>query len=468
MKLGLERFAPFILVAAAALYLKTLNFDFVYDDQWIVVQNPALEKVMPLTRFFTDPNTAALPSSGIPQDVYRPFPTLSFAINKAVSGLKPGAFRLVSLLFHLANGFLLWALLRKWTPPLAALAGALFFLLHPVQVESVVWVAQRSILMCGFGVLAGLYFWERSTKKLAWQWVAGVGYAFALLSKETALGFPLLLAFLPRHDNFRKKIFERRSIFVLLLAMAAGYLILRSAVLGRFHQGIQRETMLVTSLMEGLCALSLYIRNILWPVELNVSYQWLETVHWGVHEVWAGLLGFVGILALCFLFLKKNKTAFFGICVFLVFWFPHSGITPLVTYAADRFLYLPMAGVAICVSVFLSRLRPAPQAIWAAVLVGALSILSAKRSADWRDEKALWVSSLRENPQNPFAHACYAQALLREGEMVRAERHLEAALENRPTIPVARSVLKGLVHINKNQGDRKAELYWQDKLNRIP
>src|SRR5208283_5875598 len=129
---------------------------FVYDDQWYIVQNPALRSLN-IGSYFMNPKTVAAPGSGLDQDVYRPMGTLIFALAFHMWHLKAWPYHLANLLFHLFNTWLLWRilvrLLRNWT---GALVGAFVFFWHPAQVQSVAWISQLTALIGAAGFLTAL------------------------------------------------------------------------------------------------------------------------------------------------------------------------------------------------------------------------------------------------------------------------------------------------------------------------
>ncbi len=448
---------PLVLMGVPfLLFVPSLSYPFLYDDNWTLIRNSSLEKIFPIMRFFLDGNTAALPASGIPKDVYRPLATLSFAINRAVSGLNPISFRSINIGLHIFNGFLLWFFLKRWVSPLAALGGALVFLLHPVQVESVVWITQRSNLICALGVLLALNLWATSPSPLHLG-MCGLAFIIGLLGKETGAMF-LFVAII--YSWLKGKPWKKESlVFSLILVF---YFLLRSRALGHFQQEIIREANLKNQFYEALSALWHYGQTLVWPTTLNVSYRWPSS------ENFPALPFFVdgSFFVLGGIFIGKNWTqkplACLGILTFFIFLIPHSGIVPLVTYAADRFLYLPLVGVAMVVASFIQTSRQPKHFFIFLVLLFGLSFI---RVQDWRSEETLWRASLREDPQNAFAHACLAQELSRKQEYGEAKKEYLLSLGNRPSVQLARLVMTALVRLYEESGDDAAARQWREKLN---
>ncbi len=447
----------------AAIYGPSLFFDFVYDDIWTILQNPALNQVTPIKRFFLDPATSASSQTRIGKDVYRPLASLSFALNKKWGGLNPAGFRLVNIFIHWLAGLFLWLILARFFPFLPAFIGTLVFLFHPIQTESVVWITQRSILLSGLGVLASLWFWERSgdseKSSLKWRWLAVAAFGMALLGKEAALPLPLIFLIMMFHRK------EKLSWpLVASFVVATGYFIFRRMVMGRWGQDQQIQIPLLRSLEEGFCALPVYIRNIFSPSSLNVSYPWQEL---GNCLSLPFLLGIFILLILVVdgvMVWKKDSRTALGIFIFVSFWLPYSGILPLITFAADRFMYLSFIGLAFLMARLAQRMSKPLVLLLVPFL---LSIITVSRVRDWKDEVQLWRASVRANPRNSFAHACLAQSYLQRGDLESAERHFERALGNRPGLAVAAVSMRALIRINQKQGDVKNAAIWQRNYNQF-
>src|SRR5262245_29341476 len=138
MKRFLALAAATCLGAVFLIFGRSMSYQFVYDDQWTIVENPALATNTPWSAFFKDPNTFALPSSGLPMDCYRPLTAASFRVDRLMWGLNPLPYRIENMLLHGLAGFLFCIILTACfsLSPMVALLGALLFIAHPVQVET--------------------------------------------------------------------------------------------------------------------------------------------------------------------------------------------------------------------------------------------------------------------------------------------------------------------------------------------
>src|SRR5580765_6642394 len=200
-------------LAGFAVFAPTLGYEFVWDDRATVVHNRAIRSLANAPSFFT-----GHAFSGASEDLrdirvieyYRPVWVLSLAVNHAVWGVRPLGYHLSNVLLHaLASGLTAWLVFELTGGAAAAALAGLLFAVHPVHAEAVAWVSARNeLLLCVFVLLAFLSYlrMRQGTARGATgagaapgpAWRAGAAcvafFAIALLSKETAVLFPALVA----------------------------------------------------------------------------------------------------------------------------------------------------------------------------------------------------------------------------------------------------------------------------------
>jgi hypothetical protein len=188
---------PYLLVALAAIlpHLQTLGFEFVFDDDFLVVQNAFLHEPWSALRAFAAHFWVGTPFGAL---YYRPIVTATLVLNGKLLGWGPLGFHLVNVLLHAANSVLVcWLLRRLGSGQLMAMFGGAFFALHPVAawpVGSI--VARVDLLPALFVLLAWICFTggERAARSevppgTLRAFAVGGLFLLALLSKESALAF---------------------------------------------------------------------------------------------------------------------------------------------------------------------------------------------------------------------------------------------------------------------------------------
>jgi hypothetical protein len=184
---------PRLVPLLAALYLPFIGGGFLTDD-FAHVEH--LARIDSVTRLVDSPDTFGF---------YRPVPQASIALDLAVHGQQPARFRAINVLLHAAVIALAFVLARlvlgsQVAAGFAALAFALTPKAHPI---AVLWISARAELLMSLFALASIAAWIVWTRGGRWLWLAaaGLAYALALTSKETAALLPLLLLITPRAER---------------------------------------------------------------------------------------------------------------------------------------------------------------------------------------------------------------------------------------------------------------------------
>jgi hypothetical protein len=245
--------------------------------------------------------------------------------------------------------------------------AALIFAVHPLQGETVNYIwARGTLLMTVFCMLA-LRDWigERRWRPVMW-------FALALLAKEEAAAFPVLLLLLRRD--------WKPLLAMLALSTAAGAHVLWVASTTPGSQAGAQASYSVAEYFwtQGLVVLR-YLSSIVWPVELTPDPPIAPGVYW-----WAWLL----IAVVCGFVYKRSMWFVAGIVLLL----PSSSIFPASELSADRRMYLPMIAFSAGIGLLLERWKPAPF-VFAIVLIP----LSIARARVWESDETLWADALRKN-----------------------------------------------------------------------
>ena len=436
--------AAVVGLLAALLYLPALSNDFVnWDDDRLVVDNPAVTRGDGLGRIWS---TVELPAS-FPN---YPLTFTTYWLEHRLWGLNPRGYHAVNVLLHGVNAALVVLLLYAlgcgaWV---ATLAGALFAV-HPMQVESVAWVAERKNVLSTAAFLAALlaYLRHRVSGRPAWYAAALVLFAAALLAKTATvvLPFTLLLS-----DRWRDGGWTRAS---LLRALPFFAFSLAAGVMTLLVESPTVSTPLALRPLLAASVLSFYAGKLLVPVALQPVYpRWelsLSELRW-----WAPLLG-LGAAAFLVWRWQPPWRVRWGLGHFVCALLPVLGLVPFgyseYSFVADRHVYLASIGAALLAALALDALRPrAAVALGAAVLVAGLALLTARQIGVWRNSVVLWSTALAYQPDLWVAQNNLALALIERGRLDEAAGLLEDALAARPRYAEAHA---NLALVRYRQGD---------------
>jgi len=454
-------------VTAMAVFGSSLGHDFLvnWDDPGYVTKNEAI-------RSFSPANLKAAFGSFYVGN-YAPLQIVSYMVDHAIWGMKPAGFIFANIFYHLLSGVLFYALLRRFSFSAAgALFASLLFLVHPVQVESVVWISQRkNVLAMVFYLLSVHCYlnWARRGEGGGVAYISSLAaFAAALLVKSVAVILPLTLLL---HDHCFPR--ERRpgksfadKIPYLLAALAIGYLALLSQSAeydggGRtgYHGGSPWATILTM-----LPVYLTYIRMIFWPAGLSVVYA--PPVRTTVDlEVVGAALVLLLLAAGAFRLYRKNRALFFWAAAIPVGFLPVSQIVPLVTLMNDRYLYFPMIGVAACGGYLLDRLlleSPAGRrrmvTAACAVLVALCGFASLQRARVWQNSLRLWEDGTVRQPASAVAWFMLGEVRAKGGDVaaaIAAEERARALCRGVECRLVLRKL--GELYLQANMADKAGE-----------
>lgn len=408
-----------------------------WDDKDYIVENKVIQH---LDADFFHKSFAF--HTGFVMGNYHPITMLSYALEYKFSKLKPETFHRTNLILHLLNGLLVflfvWLLCKR---ELVALISGALFLLHPMHVESVAWIAERKDLLYCFFELASLsaYILFVRSGKNKYYIFCFVFFLMALLSKAMAVAMvgilPLLDFYFNRNLKSRKVILEKipfllTGIFFGLVAVAAQKEF--ESIASDLH------TMSDRILFAGYSFIT-YIWKSIFPINLNCFYDYPlpGTYSWYFLYV---LLSAI-LLTAVFFTLKKTKIIFFG---FFFFTFSVALVLQLLPVGgailAERYSYIPYIGIFYMIGegiYFLLNRKSAkafstnPVLVYIpfAICVIALSYISHERCKVWKDTISIWDDVLNANPNVVKAYAGRGQGYNDRQQYTEAIKDFNKALE---------------------------------------
>jgi protein O-mannosyl-transferase len=417
------------LLFAFEVYGPALNGEFLFDDEYLPFLMPDVQQA-PLRAWM-----------GV-----RPFLMISYWFNFQQSGLEPWPYHAVSVVLHALNATLAWLIVRRMLllagqsgslrEILAAFAGALF-LLHPVQTESVAYVASRSEAMSVFFFLAAYAVFVYSGREtISWARTAAVlvlfGIACTVKEHTTVLPALLLLTdfffttpFSLRGIRSRLKLYA--PIFVLGAIGAAGvaYVLSRAETAGFKMQEFTWYQYLFTQFR----VIPTYLRLYVLPVNLNGDYDFPVSHTPLEHGAMIWLFVLLGISVFAWMYRREFPLAAFGWFGFLILLAPTSSVVPIRDVIVERRLYLPFICLLLITVDLIRRVRvqPALLASALAVVLAAAGFAAYERSKVWSSALAFWTDTAAKSPNNSRAVFQLAYAQWKNGQCTEAVANYEKA-----------------------------------------
>jgi tetratricopeptide (TPR) repeat protein len=451
-----------VMLVTAAVYAQVAFFEFVeYDDPVYVVDNAQVRRGLSWEGLRWAVATGRASN-------WHPVTWLSHMVDVELFELEPGYHHLASLGWHLVNVLLLYLVLRSATgDAVPSLAVAALFALHPINVESVAWVAERKNLVSTTFALAALGAWVR--------WVRGggvlayvascVALAAGLAAKPMLVTLPFVLLLLDWWPLARPPrlalVLEKLPLVALAAASAAvTYLVQRAGG----AVGALDVLPLGARAANAIVAYAAYLRKLVWPVDLALLYQHPWSPGGVPPEP-------IAVAALFLLLTARTAAAFAGRRRGwpLVGWSWFVGtLVPVIGLVqvgeqgmADRYAYWPAIGLYLIFAFGwrdLARSWPRarlPLAVSPALVVTVLAAATWNQAGHWKHSIALFRRGLEISPASPSLHHNLAVSLEKRGRFVEAEEHYRRALAVRPWNALARF---GLANALVANGDPEAAI----------
>ena len=428
-----------LALATIALYNPVTRSPFLnLDDVVYVTDNPQVHAGLTW-------NTVVWAFHSSEAANWHPVTWLSHALDCQLFGLNPAGPHTVNVLLHAVNVVLLFLILESATGLVwRSLAVAALFALHPINVESVAWIAERKNVLSMFFFLAALaaYGWYARRPGVRRYAVVTAAYALGLMTKPQVITFPFALLLLDYWPLCRLS----RTSFGKLIGEKAPWLVLSaaSAVITMKVQTDATQLKLAPWIHLGNAAISYvkYLEKAFWPVNLAPVYPHPELA---ISLSAAALSGLVIVALTTLAVIFRERRAFFvGWFWFLGTLVPMIGLVQVGVQArADRYAYIPLLGIFVIVCwgaaelINTWRIPAVVPAVGAAAILLTLGFALHRQVSFWSDNVRLWTHTLAITEGNYLAEDSLATALIAQGRMEEAVPHLQRARFLRPDDPMA-------------------------------
>jgi len=461
-----------LVVATLTLYYPVHRFPFInYDDRDYVYENAQVKSGLSWTTVewaFTSTHAAN----------WHPLTWLSHALDCQLFGVRAGPAHDVNVLFQALNAVLLfWVLLRATGFAGRSFMVAALFALHPINVQSVAWVAERkNLLSMMFFLLAlGAYRWYAGRPQVKRYAVVALLFVLGLMSKPQIITLPFVLLlwdywplerFALRHPlfAFRRKnasatpdeiksarnqqrssddertakgavrflwlVLEKLPLLAIAAASAAITLLVQHPARMRFSR--------LARVGNGILAYGLYLKKALWPTHLAVLY-----LHPGESQNWWKVSA-VGLILLAITVLvivaRRHRYLPVGWLWFLGTLVPTLGIVQVgIQSMADRYAYVSFVGLFIIIcwgAADLGQHLHLPTALLPSISVAVLlvfAVMARREISYWQSDEVLWTHTLQVTTGNWMAESQLGTALAIEGRIEEALPHFYKTLAIAPS-----------------------------------
>jgi len=411
------------------VYGPALNGAFVLDDRYLP---------------FMDPGIAQASIKGWILGL-RPLLSFSYWLNYQSSGTASYAYHLTNVFLHFLGSIVVGLVAAKLLTlagttgrersVLSVIAGGLF-LLHPMQTESVAYVASRSEVLSVLLYFSGfaVFLYRRTESITILRSLAIVGlFAAAISTKEHTL---TLAALLLMADYFwglggiRK---NWRLYGILAIAGAWGVFVVGRVLKYASTAGFNVPGLTPATYFFTQCRVVwTYVRLFFLPAGQNVDPDVAVSASLLDHGAIVGLLGLVALVVAAWIYRKRWPLAAFGVFMFVLLLAPTSSFIPISDVQAERRLYLPFLGLVLICLEFLRRLKSSQIVGTGIAILAICSVLTYQRSQVWASPIDLWKDAATKSPKKWRPRFQLAYAYYDAGDFARASDAYEAASHLEP------------------------------------
>ena len=453
-----------IAVLACFTYLPSINGGFILDDDVLVTNNRIIKSSDGLYRswFTTEPVD------------YWPITNTVFWIEWRAWGMNPTGYHVISLILHVAAAFLIWFILRKLSIPGSFLA-ALIFAVHPVNVESVAWIAQLKNTLCMlFFLLSIVCYLQIETRPAPpdnrkrprvvdyWYFLSLLLFIFAILSKGSAVILPVILLGI---------IWWRRGNVTMwdcwgmapFFAAATGFTMVNIWFQTHGVEEVLRKAGFIERLLGAGSVIWFYLCKALLPINLSFVYpQWHIQVNKPLW--WLPLLAALAVTTVFWLYRKSWSRPFLlawgFFCVALL---PVMGFTDVgfmkYSLVADHYLHIALIAVVAWTSAGFAQWRSRTRGVLlkaatavSIAAVATLALLTWQQNGIYRDAITLYRAALEKNPEFLMGQSNLGAALFVEGRLDEAIKHYKQAIQLKPDYaPAYNNLAIALVKTGQNE-----------------
>jgi protein O-mannosyl-transferase len=438
------------------VYLPSLNGGFIWDDKDLLTQNPLIKASDGLYRLWCTTETID----------YWPMTYTTFWFEWRLWGMNSNGYHVTNVILHILCCLLIWAILRKLSVPGAYLA-VLLFAVHPVNVESVAWIAQRKNLLAMvfflMSILAYLQFEDRSPLSrrgsMRWYGLSLMAFLLAMLSKGSVAVMPLLLLLILW---WRRPLTWRDLLWMLPFFAVAAILTGVNIWFQTHGTGeVIRNASGGIRLLGAGGVVWFYLFKAVFPWNLSFVYpQWQIQVN---NPMWWLPLFAVGMVTVV-LWRYRNgwgRPLLFAWGFFCIALLPVMGLIDVYfmkfSLVADHYQHLalvaPIALAASLWSVWRDRTQKSNR--WSMHFVAFLVLIlfalqTWRQNGYYRNEIALYEATLRMNPSCPMAYYNLGVALVDEDRWLEAKERFAQALKLKPDYFEAYNNLGNVLALENN------------------
>lgn len=423
-----------MVLAVLAVFAPALQGEFLHwDDDGLFVHNPDFRGL--------DAAHLQWMCTTFWYGHWQPLSWLSCAVDYTTWGMNPHRWHATNLLLQCINAVLVYLLCLVFFKEhrnqyAAAILAGLFYAVHPLRVEAVVWLATRGYLLCGTFCLLTVLHYLRAVEKKRYPLAALLCFTLATVTKGIGMMLPLVLLLLDW--GTLRRISSVRTAFscavekipFFALSLLTGIMAFLAKKTGGGMMPVERYG-LVDRFGQALYGIWFYLYKTVAPLDLVPLYYKRPDAG----PVMVALVLTAAMVIFLFLFRRRMRPILVATGAFLLLIFPMIGFTQSgAQFFADRFTYLAAVPFSVLLFAGLSRLKILRRSVYGAlsVLLILFCVQTFAFSSTWSHNLSLWWRAVSVDKNNAEAYNSAGLALMDYQDYGKALEYFEQAVQLKP------------------------------------
>jgi hypothetical protein len=465
----------YIFIIGFAVFFNSLFNPFILDDFTQIVNSPSISSLSNIPSFFYKGYAfAGFQSFTFLHMQYRPFLLTGYTLIHLFFGNYPGFFHFFQLLIHIFNSILIFLIFSRFFKNKISFLLSLIFLVHPINSEAVIYIADlQDVLFVFFGLSAVYLVLKNKLTDNLQLGIVAILLLFSSFAKETGILFSAIL--LLYSWLFNRTLLKRVASSVLISVTV--YMIFRLvasiySIVNTFPSLIQKA-----ALLDRLATIPqiifYYFSKFFAPIHLSIAQWWLVKKIDFTNFLLPSVIDLCIFLAVLFIgmYLYRRRDQYYKLYILFSVWLLiglglHIQIVPLDVTVADRYFYFPVIGllgvIGIIINIVSKRFEfnhifKYTGIVLIVCIVSLLSILTIVRNSQWQTRAELYSHDLKYS-DSPILLTTYGGLLILNGQLDEAKYYLERSVYLDPQLGYNLNNL-ALWFERKGQFDNAKKLY---------
>lgn len=439
-----------VFAVAVAVYANTIGSDFIWDDEYLIINNSQIKNFKHLPNVFK--TWVGYGSENI-NNFYRPVQEISNMVDYFLWGLKPAGFHFTNVVLHALVAVMVCVFLMYLSGSLVvAGVASLLYAVHPVHTEAIAYIAGRADPLYAFFMLVSLVFFISAAQAPRASWarvkffLSLVCFVLSILSKEIVVVMPLLVFlyvfYFKREGESAGPVKVLKWAWVPYFAIFAVYAYLRLTILSFSDvapPSVFGKIPLVFRLVTFFRTLLVYFGLLLVPKGLHMERALpISTTIFDIEEI-AGIAVVSALIGLAWWTFRRNRLVSFGIVWFFANLLPVSNIVPINSFLAEHWLYMASVGMFLIVGVgaayVYDKLLKGKIILKIGFMLAMAGMVSyyamgtIVRNRDWKDEISFFTSTLKYHPRNARLYLNLGNTYYEKGDVAKAVEQYQKSID---------------------------------------